>query len=295
MSRETWATFSVKDHCEEYAFVREVMLYDRLVIPIPPDAAEQTRWEKAGWKPEMLEEFIKVLGDRARPVEWNAHRQKSWRKRFDAGTDVAVDTQDWAFQATRTELTQELPRYVTGVEAFTRYSSLPELSEDLVLREIDPNRPIPGGISTAILGHEFLVPDTENREHLDVLAEAVALSSQRVFRQRRQNYWRWHREFLGEPAVIYVESLRAALEEMRDLVADERRSIQRKRIRTTVTYAFFVCSLAFALAGEPLTPIAIGGAFASLGQFAVGRLPKSEERRSVAAVFIDAQKHFGWK
>ena len=40
MSRETWATFSVKDHCSEYAFVREVMLYDRLVIPIPPDAED---------------------------------------------------------------------------------------------------------------------------------------------------------------------------------------------------------------------------------------------------------------
>ena len=296
MSRETWATFSVNDHCDEYAFVREVMLYDRLVIPIPSDATEQSRWEKERWKPNLLADLIKVLGDKARPVEWNVNRQKAWKTRFDAGTYVAIDTQDWAFQATRTELTKELPNYVKGVEAFTRYSSFPELSEDLALRKIDPNSPIPGGASTAILGHEFLGLDTENRGHMDVLAEAVDLSSQTAFRRRRRAYWRWQREFLGEIAVTDMESLRSAIEEMRDLVADERRAIRRKRVRTTATYVFFVSSLAFTLAaGGPLTPIAIGGAFASLGQFAVGRLAESDENRSAAAVFVDTKKHFGWK
>jgi hypothetical protein len=33
---ELWGTFSVKDHLRERAFVAEVLLYDRLVIPRPP-------------------------------------------------------------------------------------------------------------------------------------------------------------------------------------------------------------------------------------------------------------------
>ena len=54
MSKQVWGTFSVKDHCDPNAFVAEVMLYDRLVIPVPPDAEERERWEKSGWQPDRL-------------------------------------------------------------------------------------------------------------------------------------------------------------------------------------------------------------------------------------------------
>ena len=36
MGKQVWGTFSVKDHCDPGAFVAEVMLYDRLVIPNHP-------------------------------------------------------------------------------------------------------------------------------------------------------------------------------------------------------------------------------------------------------------------
>ena len=41
MARQVWGTFSVKDHCEPRAFVKVVMNYDRLVIPVPPDDEER--------------------------------------------------------------------------------------------------------------------------------------------------------------------------------------------------------------------------------------------------------------
>jgi hypothetical protein len=54
MSKQVWGTYSVKDHCDPNAFVAEVMLYDRLVIPVPPDDKERARWRKAGWQPEVF-------------------------------------------------------------------------------------------------------------------------------------------------------------------------------------------------------------------------------------------------
>lgn len=48
MPRELWGTFSVADHLRERAFVAEILLYDRLVIPVPPDDEERGRWEDLG-------------------------------------------------------------------------------------------------------------------------------------------------------------------------------------------------------------------------------------------------------
>lgn len=36
MPTERWATFAVNEHTRERAFVADVLLYDKLVIPVPP-------------------------------------------------------------------------------------------------------------------------------------------------------------------------------------------------------------------------------------------------------------------
>lgn len=35
MAMQVWGTFSVNDHTRPNAFVREVLLFDRLVLPYP--------------------------------------------------------------------------------------------------------------------------------------------------------------------------------------------------------------------------------------------------------------------
>ncbi len=71
MSKQVWGTFSVKDHCDPSAFVAEVMLYDRLVIPRPPDERERSRWSEVGWHPDRLDVLLQILGERAYVVDWN--------------------------------------------------------------------------------------------------------------------------------------------------------------------------------------------------------------------------------
>ena len=63
---EVWATYSVKDHCEPRAFIADVMLYDRLVLPVPSNEEvegkpEWVRWEEADWQPYQQQKLIKML------------------------------------------------------------------------------------------------------------------------------------------------------------------------------------------------------------------------------------------
>ena len=298
MSRQVWGTFSVKDHCLPRAFVAEVMLYDRLVVPIPPDATEQSRWECQGWDPNHLDTLLSILGDRAYKVEWDAERQRRWRTRFEAGTDLAIDTPEWAFAATRTELTANLPRHVTGIQAVTNYTSLTELTEDLSLKATgDPHPGVPGGAVTAILGHEFLVPDDPRRTGADLLEEAVALSSERAFRRKRASFWRWQREFLDDKGITDQTAIESAVEEMSDLLEEEKTVVRKTRVRTSVQFAFMVGSVALGLLGGPLSPIGIGGAFVSVGQFVAERLlnDPAQEQDVPLVLFRDVRKHFGWQ
>jgi hypothetical protein len=47
--KEVWATYSVRDHLAPKAFVADVMLYDRLVIPVPAenDESHWAEWDVA--------------------------------------------------------------------------------------------------------------------------------------------------------------------------------------------------------------------------------------------------------
>ena len=49
-SFEVWDV-SVRDHLQPWAFAAEVLIYDRLVIPVPPDgdSDEWKRWVGERW------------------------------------------------------------------------------------------------------------------------------------------------------------------------------------------------------------------------------------------------------
>ena len=60
---EMWGTFSVDDHLRRRAFVAEMVLYDRLVVPVPPtdDGEELRAWRDRGWEPERAKETVDLL------------------------------------------------------------------------------------------------------------------------------------------------------------------------------------------------------------------------------------------
>jgi hypothetical protein len=70
MAIEMWGTFSVRDHAFDRAFIADVLLYDRLVIPTLPGSDAETDW----------------------PVEWDIKKQKSLLALF--GQDFHTATPD---------------------------------------------------------------------------------------------------------------------------------------------------------------------------------------------------------
>ena len=58
--RERWGTFSVRDHMTDAPFVSDVLLYDRLVIPVPPtDKSQDKFWAK--FKPQQQKACLDIL------------------------------------------------------------------------------------------------------------------------------------------------------------------------------------------------------------------------------------------
>lgn len=301
MAKEVWGTFSVKDHLEPRAFVAEVLLYDRLVIPVPPysESEQRGQWAGQGWRPDRLDKLLTILGDRARPVQWDAAWRQIWRDRHEGTRAVADRTGETAFQMTRDVLLQGLPSYVTGVQAVANYASLPDLSTDLGLRP-SSKADLHGtpGLFTAILGHEFLYPEDPRRNHEDLLEQAVALSKDRAFVRKRAAFWRWQREFLNDKGIADGHAIKAAVEEMRENLEEVRAALRKEKILTGSRYAFLIGSVGLGFMGAGSTGAmvaAAGGAFLSVGQFIADRIldaPAAEARP--ASLFHDARRHFGW-
>jgi hypothetical protein len=84
-----WGTFSVRDHCRPEAFLREVLIFDRLLVPYP-DPGVPGEWERwrhpnpdkpyATWNPGRLDQLLGVLGTQAEPGHHGAQlvQQSLW-------------------------------------------------------------------------------------------------------------------------------------------------------------------------------------------------------------------------
>jgi len=298
MSRQVWGTFSVKDHCASRAYVADVMLYDRLVIPVPPDDEQRENWDQQGWNPGLQECLLEILGDKARRVPWTKELRERWRSRFYGGFDIPRElreSRDLPFPVTRLALFDDIPRHVTGVAAVTNFPSMAELSAAVNLRAVENQQHYSCSALVAVLGRAFLVPDDPSRSHLDLLQDAVDLSSEPEFTRKRACFWRWAYEFIDDTGVTDQLAIKDAVEEMNDLITDEQKILQRHKIRTTTRYAFLVASITLGLLGGPLTAIGVGGAFVSVGDFLADKLLADKpDAKKPAALFHDIRRHFGW-
>ena len=61
--RERWGTYSVRDHVNDAPFVSDVLLFDRLAVPIPDrkDPNAEQEWICRNWQPELLQDCLDIL------------------------------------------------------------------------------------------------------------------------------------------------------------------------------------------------------------------------------------------
>src|SRR5262245_2816752 len=81
---ERWGAFSVIDHKDAAALAADVLLYDQLLIPVPPDDLERKRWKDKLWDPDLQDVRLNMLGNLVRRVEWNQSRQQMYEAEVNA-------------------------------------------------------------------------------------------------------------------------------------------------------------------------------------------------------------------
>lgn len=345
MASQIWGTFSVKDHCRANAFVREVLLFDRLVLPVPSDEQERSRWRqpnpndpRANWDPDRLDVLRNILGSQdilAEPAEergllgairrrrgrsrtglspeplvwdspWNEQRWQG--SRVDAARIITMD----AFSTTRAILAMgpDLPGVIEAVAAFPSANKCQE--------ELKPGDAPPADLTAAqallMLAAPLLTPQGEESKDFGPLRDAAALAREPRFRQERQAYYDWMREFvkplqssenqaLGEVQVDQG-TMKLAEEQLQRLVIAERELLgkqERRRWWTRAEYAMTVISVG-ATAGLALTAalpvIGIAAPVIGFGGWITGKIarPEPPEPRPLggASVFVTAQRRLGW-
>jgi hypothetical protein len=136
MSQELWATYSVEDHLNPRALATDIMLFDRLVFPVPETAqfgvvptqefpqnngdptergpvewkrnpTEWARWVKEGWDPDSQNQLLKRLDTVIRKQSWVSEGSTYDHYRSEAARLATQGVPDYAFVATRTTLTRE--------------------------------------------------------------------------------------------------------------------------------------------------------------------------------------------
>jgi hypothetical protein len=305
---QLWGTFSVRDHCRKGAFVAEVLLYDHLLIPVPPTPAdgltpeqaeaEWNRWEtQHHWQPRRQREILEILGDRARQIPWTAELQEQWESAMQQEFSAARRN---GYFMTGSVLQQFSPAMARSVVAVSRYHRLEDLPK-AGIRQLHPAEKLPANTLLAVMGHELLLPDDPERDDPEVLREAVKVAADPAYRQRRQDLYEWQQQFLASGETTDVESVRAAVAHMQKLV-DELRTATARQKKWKWAKRFF-SFLGVASKGAPLggpafaIPGASAGVIAAIGSFAVdeatARQRPAEPGVPAATLILDAQQKLG--
>jgi hypothetical protein len=241
MIRQRWGTFSVIDVQDPARLTPEVLLYDKLVIPVPKTVQDHSRWEREGWLPGLQGKFLKTLGDLVVRTRWGEEEQLDWAKRYenlqrDLDGIVKESKGDVSYQLTREVLAQKsypLPEGVDEVDAITAFQS------ESGFRALF--QPDAKALAVQELGmkvrHRIAVPGAGKYPH-GTLASVVALASEDDFVQKRTRVYQKQDQILSNPNASLDDV--QELEQLSDELADY---IKLMLTNVSYTYAFTVAAI----------------------------------------------------
>jgi hypothetical protein len=304
MGREVWGTYSVTDHLAPTAFLADLVLYDRLVLPVPQatlDDSARLAWQE--WNQPRQAAFVRVLErhQRVRTIPWEVGRWSREREAFAGelasrpGIDAEAARQAGqdAFLFTRQRLVMDLPPGVRGVTTVPTAQAEGPVARRLGFRLDGAGRPVPAtqGVAAAVLGMRFLVPDLDRPVEPDDLERVLDHTGTSDHRRARRAFWAWQADFFGDDVIAGPEALAAAAEEMADLLSDLNRAAHWGQVRQRSTLAITVGSVALGMMAMPVTAVAAAGVGLTLLSYAVDRYIQDREpkRAPEAAVFAIGQ------
>ncbi|SNT63184.1 hypothetical protein SAMN05421812_11519 [Asanoa hainanensis] len=319
-----WGTFSVRDHVKPEAFLRELLVFDRLVIPYPDPhtPGEWLRWRRpdpshprVSWNPGRLDQILGVLGTEeesgyngarlAQRSMWNPY---TWQL-IKSNADIAAQASGDPYHATAlgiragTAKPGELPDVVEAVAAYR--------TEKAWRQETKPTAERVPAMEALIQVPRPLMLPPKDGNRMDKLRAAVDLSLSEDFRAARRAYFTWFRDFItplrsDDPdrvrAALDAASIAVARQRLRELWAHEiaiAKQVDKSRWGSRFEFG---CMSAGALGGiglavvGALPGIGVSVAVLSFGGWAAKRFttPKPARSLSGASMFVAAQRRLGW-
>jgi hypothetical protein len=323
---ELWGTFSVADHLRKRAFLADVLIYDRLIVPVPPTNSDEMTgtWQRR-WDPERQAQLLGVIRaaneDLVMEVPWDSHQQARWETYAEgdgdqrlslarrASSDVAdvqgrraANPDSPAQFSERTYLVDYHnsrndallasgipPRTVSIVAA---YGSFEEFSRDVPVEPVERTSSGPSLLSAFAL--PLLVPESSRRSDLDLLKEALDLAAMDKWQECRAAYHIWRRE-----AVESGFSNDEAQRNLVDRMAEYEDAVRRSSIQTTIRLACLVLvDVAAAAASEIVGGPTIAAIAAGTGTGLAAFLDRWRWKTTVppklmaGAMFHDARTRF---
>ncbi len=335
MAIEMWGTFSVRDHTFDRAFIADVLLYDRLVIPTLPESDAETDWP-VEWDIKKQKSLLADLGDLAIAVPWTKDRQMQWQKRLDGASaeerrvaraqtteiirgDVAIarDPQyaELPYRVTR-DLLQDFANDVADdnlfkklrvtnkvrpgstLEAVSAYPSYNAFATDVSLVGAEETGENLNRLApTEVFGWEFFIPDSADSG----VDEDRRLLAKAVRLATMTDFIESRGEFYKWWSDVLKSGISSAeaKADMGKRVAEYQKIIKGQGWKTTLRYAIKIAD-AFSGGLGLVSEAASAGAEAFLGSadvFADERLKRENAppRLKVAAIFHDARTRLGWK
>lgn len=294
MLRERWGTFSVIDHKNAAGLVPEILLYDRLVLPVPPDDAEKARWKDKKWDPDGLDRRLKQLDDLAVRASWDLDRQKefqSWMAKlkaaqWDAGEMAKERNEALPYQMTRMILAQNQANVIPAGSAavlVAAYQSEADFRTHFTMErsEADTDR----DQLAFLLSHRFAVPADTDPEK--ALAQAIELARKSDFRKKRRELYEWQEAVIRERIPP-----QAAVKEMDRMVEGYNKAVEEAVHKVYYRFAFTIAGIALSLVAAPLgAPLATAGALLTMVRFATfDRKPVIDAGENQPAAMFHADK-----
>lgn len=328
--RELWASMSVADHTRPYPFLAEVLLFDRVVVPAPPegDDEEHQRWVDERWQPVRQRRLLGILGQRggdgdlAVTIPWTEAKRRRFaalhagdeappaaraatRRRMAEHIQIdATGLKPDAQMATRLLLTREydegeeryqqtLPR--AWVEAVVpAYSTFERAQSETGVAAAEGDGPTP---SAQVIGWEMFLPATDGMSEEQALETAAQLARTDDYRAQREEFRRWWRDErdAGRPADSALQELRGKADRLNAVVAGNfRRSVVRRSFALLTAGAGVGAALATGTWAQSAASTSAMLGLVTLGADWLLGDQQPDAGLRPAAMFTSARRQLGW-
>jgi hypothetical protein len=266
MISQRWGTFSVMDLTDPGRLAPELLLYDKLVIPVPATSEDKNRWENEGWRPDDQADFLKMIGSLAIKKKWGYGDQALWAQEFaklkeDTAEIVKEARESLAYELTRRVLAQQkypLPLGVERIDVVAACQSEKDFHAQFVMEKASDSR-VDLGLK---LVQKIAVPFQEDKPK-NALERAIELARNPEYCEKRTIVYDLQNKILSdpEPALESMEELEQRTEDLIDYVV-----LMTKKVRFASTFAIVGVPPGYA-AGRPLPKLASGSTMLSAVQF----------------------------